>query len=208
VTSESWTALSVAEVETVPWRDTDVVWRPLRAALGLHAFGASAFSAQQPGQLVVEPHREENDGRGHEELYIVLEGHASFRLDADVLSAPAGTLVRVAPSVHREATALVAPTTVLAFGAPATFKVAGSEWTERARPFMQTDPIRARRILDEGLRELRESPGLTYGIALLAAAEGRHDDARDALTRAIAAEPLLRREAAQDPSLAPLLPVP
>jgi hypothetical protein len=58
--------VSVDELEAVPWRGTDLVWRPLRAALGLRAFGAGAYSAERVGQTVVEPHVEAGEGRGHE----------------------------------------------------------------------------------------------------------------------------------------------
>ena len=205
MTRGDWTALGVDDVEAVPWRGTELVWRPVRAALGLHAFGAGAFTADRAGQEIVEPHVEDADGRGHEELYVVLRGAARFTLDGEVVEAPAGTLVRAGPTVHRSAVATDIPATVLALGGPPTFPVAGSEWTERARPFLRTDPARARRVLEEGLRELPDSPGLAYGVALLAAAEGRTADARAALEAALAAEPRLRAEAEREADLAPLL---
>src|SRR5947208_6399449 len=95
MTEPGWTALTVEQVEAVPWRQTDVVWHPLRAALGLSAFGAGAYTASRAGQHVVEPHREDSDGRGHEELYVVVAGRAKFTLDGEQLDAPSGTLVRV-----------------------------------------------------------------------------------------------------------------
>jgi cupin domain len=201
-----WRALRVADVEAVPWRGTELVWRPLRAALGLRAFGAAAFTATRAGQNIVEPHREESGGRGHEEVYLVLEGRARFTLDGEDVDAPAGTIVFVAPDVHRVAEAVDVPATVLAFGAePGTYVVAGGEWTDRARPYVRSDPERARRVLEEGRAEVGETPGILLGIALLAAAEGRADDARDALERAIAGNPAVREVAEGDPDLAPLL---
>jgi mannose-6-phosphate isomerase-like protein (cupin superfamily) len=201
-----WTAVAVDAVEAVPWRGTDLVWRPLRAALGLHAFGAAAYTAERSGQTLVEPHAEAAGGRGHEELYVVMRGRATFTLDGRALDAPAGTCVRVAPATHRVAVAAEVPATVLAFGAdPGAYAVAGGEWTDRARPYVATDPARARAVLDEGLAELGETPGLLYGVALLAAAEERTDDAREALRRAIAGAPGVRADAEREPSLAPLL---
>jgi hypothetical protein len=41
--------------------------------------------------------------------------------------------------------------------------------------------------------------------SLLAAVDGREDDARDALRRALAGEPALREEAERDPDLSGLL---
>jgi hypothetical protein len=201
-----WRALRVEDVEAVPWRGTELVWHPLRAALGLRAFGAAAFTATRAGQCLVEPHVESADGRGHEEVYVVLEGHARFTLDGEAVDAPAGTCVFAAPEVAREAVALSVPATVLAFGAaPGAYELAGGEWTDRARPFMASDPERARRVLEEGRAEVGESPGLLLGLALLAAAEGREDDARDALRRAIEGNPAVRAAAEADADLAPLL---
>jgi mannose-6-phosphate isomerase-like protein (cupin superfamily) len=50
---------------------------------------------------VVEDHVETTDGRGHEEVYVVLAGHATFTLDGEHLDAPAGTFVAVASSRRR-----------------------------------------------------------------------------------------------------------
>jgi mannose-6-phosphate isomerase-like protein (cupin superfamily) len=200
-----WTALRIEDVEAVPWRDTGLTWHPLRAALGLRAFGAGAFTAEREGHELVEPHTEEADGRGHDELYVVLHGRACFVLDGTAVDAPAGTLVRVPPGVHRSATATEVPATVLALGGPPDFEPAGGEWLDRARPFVRSDPERARRVLEEGARERPGSPAIAFARALLAATQGRAGDARELLAAAIAAEPRLEPEARADPDLAPLL---
>ena len=205
MSERDWSAVTVDELEAVPWRGTDLVWRPLRAALGLHAFGAGAYTADRIGQTVVEPHVEAGEGRDHEELYVVLSGRATFTLDGATLDAPAGTLVRVGAAVHRAAVAAEAPTVVLAFGREPDFAVAGSEWTERARPLMRSDPARARALLEEGLRELPESAGVRYGLALLAAIERREEEARAWLAETLAREPRVRPDAEREPALAPLL---
>jgi hypothetical protein len=173
--------------------------------LGLHAFGAAGFSAQLPGEPVVEPHAEDVDGRGHEELYIVLSGRATFTLDGEELDAPSGTLVFVPPAVHRQAVAAEARTTVLALGGPPTFQASGFEWQMRAKPFMASDPARARAILEEGLAELPGSASIPYAFALLEATQGDMNAAALSLREAIAREPRLRAEAAKEPVLAPIL---
>jgi predicted Zn-dependent protease len=66
-------------------------------------------------------------------------------------------------------------------------------------------PERARAILDDLRRERPDSPGLRFGEALLAAAQGDAVAAREWLTAAIDREPLLRAEAVREPLLAPLL---
>jgi hypothetical protein len=66
--------------------------RPIRSLLGLRAFGAAGFVGSNRGDLVVEPHNERDDGRRHEELYVVLRGRARFQLDGSEREAPAGTI--------------------------------------------------------------------------------------------------------------------
>jgi mannose-6-phosphate isomerase-like protein (cupin superfamily) len=205
VCATRWTALRIEDVEAVPWRGSELVWHPLRAALGLRGFGAGAYTAARAGQELVEAHVEAGDGRAHDELYVVLTGRAEFTLDGTTVDAPAGTLVHVPAAVHRQAVAREVPATVLAFGGPPDFQPAGGEWLERARPFVRSDPARARRVLDEGARERPDSPAIPFGRALLAAVEGRAAEAGELLATALAGEPLLYDEAAADPDLAPLL---
>ncbi|MEA2292917.1 MAG: hypothetical protein QOE86_556, partial [Solirubrobacteraceae bacterium] len=52
--------------------------RPVRRPLGITAFGTNAFSADA-GERLIEEHDETGGGAGvHEELYVVLTGHATF----------------------------------------------------------------------------------------------------------------------------------
>ena len=168
-------------------------------SLGLRAFGAAGFVGREPGNLVVESHTED-EGRGHQELYVVLRGAARFVLDA-----PAGTLVVVEPHVRREAVATEPDTAVLALGGPPTFTPAGHEYMARVRGAVDR-PQEALAIAEAGLRELPDSPGARYAMALAAAAAGDEDEARRRLGEAIAQVPELRREAHSDPLLALLLP--
>jgi mannose-6-phosphate isomerase-like protein (cupin superfamily) len=198
-----FTAVTVAGVEGVPWQG-GITWHPLRMALGLRAFGAAAYTGGT-GTVVVEPHTESSDGRGHEELYVVLSGRATFTLGDEELDAAEGTLVRVSPETPRAAVATEPGTCVLAFGGPPTFEVAGSEWLALARPRMHDDPEGARAILEDGLHELPGSAAIPYGLALLEASLGDDEAARAALRTALEREPRLREEAAGEPNLARLL---
>jgi hypothetical protein len=203
---QGWKALELDEVERRPWPGTELAWHPLREALGARIIGMSAFTAERAGQEVVEGHKETEGGRGHEEVYVVLRGRASFELDGQELDAPAGTFVLVSdPSVYRRAVAAEPDTAVLALGGPPTFQPSASEWIERARPHLRSDPARARRILDE-LRAARpDSVGVRIGDALFAVAQGNLAVAREELAAVLAEEPSLRVALAQDPDLAPLL---
>jgi hypothetical protein len=180
-------------------------WHPIRPLLGVRAIGVSAYSAGQAGELVVEPHDEASDGRGHEELYVVLSGAARFAVGGEEVDAGPGTLVLVRPGTHREAVAAEPDTLVLAVGGPPTFEPAGSEWLELARPHFDSDPERAAALLDRGIEEIPGSAAIPFGRALLAATHGRDEEALGALREAIAREPRLRAEAVREPILAPLV---
>src|SRR5918911_4643086 len=93
--------------------------KPVRRHLGITAFGANARVARQAGDVLVMPHDERAGGpfgtEGHEELYVVLRGHATFTLDGREVDAPAGTLLFVRdPAVVRSAVAAAPDTAVLA----------------------------------------------------------------------------------------------
>jgi hypothetical protein len=180
-------------------------WHPIRPLLGVRAIGVSAYSARDAGETVVEPHDEASDGRGHEELYLVMDGSARFTLDGEEVDARAGTLVLVRPGTHRAAVATEPGTLVLAVGGPPTFEPAGSEWLELARPHFESDPERAAELLDRGIEELPSSAAVPFGRALLAAANGRTDEAARNLRVAVARDGRLRAEAEREPLLAPLL---
>lgn len=198
-------ALRIADVEAVPWPG-GIDWHPIRSVVGWRAFGIGGYSGARAGDVVIEPHVESDDGRAHHELYVVLAGRATFTLDGEQLDAPAGTLVFVSdPTVHRQAVAAEPDTEVLALGGPPEYEPAGSEWQMRARPLMDSDPERARALLEEGWRELPHSAAIPYGFAQLAAAQGDLGDARRWLAMALERAPGLRDEVAGDERLGPLL---
>jgi mannose-6-phosphate isomerase-like protein (cupin superfamily) len=200
-----WKVVQIDEVESRPWQHTELAWLPLREALGTRIVGMAAFTADRVGQELIEGHDEGQDGRGHEEVYVVLRGRATFVLDGREVDAPAGTLVRVEPGVHRRAVAAEPGSAVLALGGPPTFEPSASEWIERARPFVRSDPAKARQIVDE-LRSVKpESPGVAIAEALLAIGEREDGLARRILHTVLGEEPGLRPTLERDPDLGPLL---
>ena len=82
--------LRLDELEGLPVLGT-LSWKPVRKALGVTAFGINAYTAANAGDEVVEEHTEEQ--LGHEEIYAVISGHATFTVDGEEVDAPAGTLV-------------------------------------------------------------------------------------------------------------------
>ncbi len=101
-------------------------YRPVRHHLGITSFGATAWTAQAAGDRLINEHDEAEDG--HEELYLVTQGHAVFELDGDRVEAPAGTFVAAPPKVKRTAVAEEAGTTVVVVGAARDKPYEASGW--------------------------------------------------------------------------------
>jgi mannose-6-phosphate isomerase-like protein (cupin superfamily) len=192
------------EIEAVPGPGT-LTWRPVRLTLGVEAFGTNAYTAEEAGVDVVEPHTESPE-LGHQELYFVARGRARFVLDGKEHDAPAGTYVFVPDtSTHRHAIAEEPGTTVLSFGGPPVFKPSAWEWTFRASNLKKKgDPAAARRLLDEGLEAWPESPSILYELGCMEAIEGNKDAALEALRRALQRAPSLREYLETDDDLVSL----
>jgi hypothetical protein len=160
-----------------------LVWKPIRKTLGVTAFGINAYAAANVGDEVVEEHDE--TALGHEEIYVVVAGRATFTVDGEEVDATAGTLVYLDdPRQTRRAIAAEAGTTVLAIGGvPGKHDVSPWEYFFPALPAVEAgDYDTARRILEDGLRELDHS-ALHYWLARVEALAGNEDRARAELAK-------------------------
>ena len=195
--------LRLDEVDGIPVLGT-LVWKPVRKTLGVTAFGINAYTAANAGDEVVEDHTEET--LGHEEIYAVVAGHATFTVDGEEIDAPAGTLVYLdVPSQRRSAVAAAAGTTVLAIGGrPGTHEVSAWEYFFPALPAMRDgDHDTARRILEDGLAH-KDHPALHYNLACVEALAGNHERALGELELAIDGSPRFRESARDDDDFASL----
>jgi tetratricopeptide (TPR) repeat protein len=177
-------------------------WTPLRKHLGITAFGINAYTASEAGQDVVEEHTEER--LGHEEIYVVVSGRATFVLDGDEVEVPAGSLVFLRdPKVKRYARAEEPGTTVLAVGGkPGSHEISAWEYFFAAYAIAETDLDGAIDELNAGLAEKPDHPALHYHLACINARAGRLDEARRQLARALELDPDLRRWVDEDEDLA------
>ena len=192
------------DIEAVPGPGT-LSWRPVRAHLGVRAFGTNAYTARNVGDDVVEPH-DENPDLAHEELYFVARGRARFILDGESHDAPVGTYVFVPDTAtHRHAVAEEEGRTVLSFGGPPTFEPSAWEWMFRAVALTDSEPARAREIVDDGIDKHPDSPGLRVALARVLLAEGDEIGMRRMLADAIERQPEVADYARQDAALAGLL---
>jgi tetratricopeptide (TPR) repeat protein len=208
--SEQWQSVRLDEIEPIPITGANVNWRPLRRMLGIEAFGINAYVATAAGDHVVEEHSESQ--LRHEEVYIVLAGHAMFMLAAETLDAPAGTVVFIRdPDVRRSAVAVEAGTSVLAIGGKVGESYSPSPWewyfyAERFRPSKDWDGGVA--FLEEGAERYPDHAGMLYSLACFEALAGRSDDALAHLRRAVELEPRTAEWAAKDDDLASLRELP
>jgi quercetin dioxygenase-like cupin family protein len=190
------------ELERIPV-DQGLEWRPIRRRFGIDAFGVNAYTAEKPGDCVVEEHTETQ--LGHEELYVVVRGRARFTLADEEIDAPAGTLVFISdPSVKRGAVADEADTVVLAVGGKPGegFTPSGWEWSFAAAA---QPPEQAIATMRAGIDVLGESaPGL-YHLARAESRAGRIEDARAHLATSLELEPSYKPYAEQDPDLKELM---
>ena len=161
----------VARLDEIERRGRDI---PVREHLGIHAFGINAYTPGEDGTLIGE---HDESGSGQEELYIVLDGNATFELDGDTVDAPAGTFVFVGPESRRKATG---DGTVLAVGATPGEAYQGIDWGE-AWPF-HSESMKAygeQRYADaleavRGASSVAGPRGLELQLRVLRNARGRH----------------------------------
>ena len=199
---EPYRILAIESVETLPVVGGTLAWRPLRRTLGVRAFGINAYTAAEAGDDVVEEHTEA--GLGHEEIYVVMSGRATFTLGGEAHDVPAGSLVHIAdPSVLRHAVAAEPGTTVLAIGGKPGEGFRPSAWEHyfaAGAAAHQGDLERGYQLAMAGLDEHPEHPGLLYNAACYRALAGREDEAVELLGRAYAADPEGVREWAEGDS--------
>jgi quercetin dioxygenase-like cupin family protein len=72
-------------------------WRLARKTLGAEAFGFNVVDIEAGGQIPEHDHADKPE----EEVYITLEGDATFVADGEEIPAPVGTFIRYAPETKR-----------------------------------------------------------------------------------------------------------
>jgi tetratricopeptide (TPR) repeat protein len=201
-----WQSLRLDDIEPIPVVNGTLLWRPIRRTLDIAAFGINAYVAPKAGDDVVEEHTEES--LGHEEVYVVLSGRATFTLDGETLDAPAGTVVFVRDvTVKRHARAEEPNTAVLAVGGPRDAVYEPSAWED----YFAAERHRAAGDYDTYLMELEEAaakrpdhPATLYNLACAEALVGRAEDALTHLRRALELKPEWSEMAAKDDDFASL----
>jgi len=193
----------VARIDEIDQRGRTV---PVREHLGIQAFGINAFTPSEDGTLINE-HDEE--GSGQQELYIVMDGAATFEVDGETFEAPAGSLVFVEPGSKRKATG---EGTILALGGTPGQAYQGLDWgdawqyhSESLEAYGEQRYGDALDAVKRGLAENPEPPGLHFNYACFASLAGEvDDDLFDHLRVSVDGFPPFRQQAQQDSDLDPV----
>lgn len=193
--------LSLDEIEPVPYhaREGEKLITVDRL-LGYRVAGVNAWVGD-PGETLVPEHAEGKD----EELYVVVQGRATFTCEGKEVDAPAGTLVHLVAGEHRTAVSEEAGTIVLAIGAEPGKAHEPSGWTH----WVVADALRRDGRIEEGraaIEEMLRVHGAAwhapYNAACYEALAGDADRAFEHLRRATRMKPQeSRRHAAQDTDL-------
>ena len=175
----------------------------VRRNLDITAFGVAAFSAPS-GVVVINEHDETLLGEaGQEELYIVVNGAATFEIDGESVEAPAGALVNVQPIAKRKATATEDGTTILVVGATAgkAYEVPPEEAGEAFAAYSAGDYEEALAKQLVVVEKQPENSVAHFNAGCFAARAGKADDAIEHLRRAVEINERIKELIATDEDL-------
>jgi len=180
----------------------------IRRDLDINSFGVNAFYQAESGAIVIGEHEEVGPGAsGHEELYVVVEGGATFTVADEEVEAPRGTAVFVRPGTKRSARATEDGTIVLVVGG-----TPGEAWSMSAgesisgffRRYREKDYEGALDILRTALEDHPGNALILYNIACMESCLGHADEAWEPLAESLTAWPRFKELAAKDEDLEPL----
>jgi AraC-like ligand binding domain len=129
-------AYVAAHINEIPFEEGDspgTEWKPIRRFFDIGSFGTNLARATNAGDVLTHDH-DETDVR-HEELFLIVSGHAAFTVDGEEIDAPAGTFLYVPdPATVRGAVAREAGTVMFIVGAEPGAVFAPSEWDTEPLP--------------------------------------------------------------------------
>jgi hypothetical protein len=176
-------------------------WSPIRKRFGVESFGINAWTVHDVDGRIIPEHDEVPSG--HEELYVVIAGHARFTVDGEEIDVPRGSVLYVRdPAARRGAWAREAGTTVLAVGAAPGKAYQPRSWETNAEIpvlFDRGEHEKAKQVLTEALGRYEDNAGVLYNLACAEALLGEKDAALGHLSEALDAHPSFGESAREDP---------
>ena len=127
---------AVAHIDDMPFEEGSspgTVWKPVRRIFSIGSFGTALARATKAGDMLTHDH-DEIEAR-HEELFLIVTGHATYRVDGEEIDAPAGTFLYVPdPATVRGAVALEAGTVMFVVGGEPGAAITPSDWDTEPLP--------------------------------------------------------------------------
>lgn len=197
--SEKFQVAKLSETE-LPDSSSARTWWGIRSHFDIGSFGINGWTTPDAGVNVINDHDETDTG--HEELYLVIDGRATFTVDGETIDAPTGTAVFVRdPATRRGAVSAEGGTTVLTVGARSGEVFKPSAW-ERSAPalayFAAQEYDKAHEALTQVHRDDPEDATVLYNLACAESLLGRTDDAIGHLEQSIAKAERFRELAQTD----------
>jgi tetratricopeptide (TPR) repeat protein len=182
---------------------------PLRQDLGVGAFGVNAIYQRKAGEHVIRWHHEAGPGGDmHEELYVVVQGSATFTVDGDEIEAPRGTAIFVRdPGAIREAVATSDDTIVLAAGGPRDHAYRLTPAASAIGFWSAYEAKDYAAALETTQRALETYPGnayLLYNVACMESLLGNDEAALTALAESVSKWEKYKEQAREDDDFASL----
>lgn len=147
--SDGYQILDLHTVEPIPFHSRDgQKLLTIQRLLDYRVAGINGWIGD-PGEPLVPQHTEDSD---NEELYVVVQGHATFTIDGREVDAPAGTLLHLQPGEDRVAVSKAPATIVVAVGATIGQGFEPQGWTS----FVAADHYRREGRLAESKAAVQE----------------------------------------------------
>jgi tetratricopeptide (TPR) repeat protein len=175
----------------------------VRHIFDIASFGVQAYRAPS-GIDVIRAHDEMLLGEaGQEELYIVLQGAATFEIDGETFEAPEGSLVQVRPTAMRKATAKDDGTTILVVGGTPgkAYEPTPEEAAEAFAAYSAGDYEGALAKQHVVVEKRSSDPVAHFNAGCFAARAGHADEAIEHLRRAVEINERIQELVATDEDL-------
>lgn len=129
----SW---KVAHIDEIPFEEGEspgTEWKPIRRFFEIGSFGTNLARATNAGDVLTHDHDEV--GANHEELFLIVSGHAVYRVGDEEIDAPAGTFLWAPdPALVRGVVAKEPGTVMFVVGAEAGKAFVPSDWDTEPLP--------------------------------------------------------------------------
>jgi tetratricopeptide (TPR) repeat protein len=175
----------------------------VRRRFDITAFGVNAYRAPSGVGLISEHDETLLGEAGQEELYIVLNGAATFEIDGESIEAPAGSMVNVQPTAKRKATSQEDGTTILVVGGTPgkAYEPSPEESAEAFAAYNRGDYEEALAKQLVVVEKQPDNPVAHFNVGCFAARAGRTDEAIEHLQKAVEINERIKELMASDEDL-------